>query len=80
MSSDIKVGSRVHHRGGIYSRSWDPELGEGGSYWGTVIEIDPREFSDGSKEYLIAADDHPLPGCENKPRWWASYHIDRVLA
>lgn len=74
----LAVGARVHHRGGIYSANWKPAVGEGGSYWGTVLQVVPQH--DRNYEYEVQADAAVLPGYENKPRWWASYHIDRVLA
>jgi hypothetical protein len=75
--TELPVGARVHHRGGIYSRGWTEEQRQEspGTYWGTIVEVDPRVYGDGSREYLVRYDrpDTPTGPTEG---WWASYHID----
>ena len=71
-ASEIRVGDRVHHRGGVYSLSWEG----GGMYWATVLEVEPQ--SDGTYELLVKRDEPPFWTRKNEPTWWASYAIDRV--
>lgn len=71
--TELTVGARVHHRGGIYSRGWTPaqQAAKPDPYWGTVVEIHPRVYG---AEYLVRRD-RAWPGGEESS-WWASYHLD----
>jgi hypothetical protein len=86
----LPIGTRVHHVGGIYSRSFflnglqDLEGHEnGGMYWGTIVEVKlddedkPRRYPDGSYEYRVETDAPLVADRPDPERWWASYHIDR---
>jgi hypothetical protein len=88
----LPIGTRVHHVGGIYSRSFflngpdDLEGHEsGGMYWGTIVEVKlddedkPRRYPDGSYEYRVETDAPIVADRPDPERWWASYHIDRTL-
>lgn len=75
--TELPVGARVHHRGGIYSRGWTAEeqAANPGTYWATIVEVDPRVYADGSREYLVRYDKPHTP-MSPETGWWASYHID----
>lgn len=55
----IKVGDRVKHYGT--------------KMWGTVLEVVPQ--LDGTSELKVQRDEPFIPGGNNDPTWWATYHI-----
>lgn len=81
----LHPGTRVHHRGGIYSRGWSPEeqAAQPGSYWGTIEDVmrddagEPRRYPDGSYEYRVLRD-APLLAGGSLVGEWASYHTDEA--
>lgn len=71
------VGTRVHHRGQLWTAGWseaerqaNPQWG-----WGTVMEAIPQR--DKSTEYRVEKD-APLMDGGKAESWWASYHIDET--
>lgn len=77
--STLVVGTRVHHRAYEYSRWLRPDPGTGGPGWATIIEIDPKPYSDGSIEYHVTRDAPVFEG-GSIDTWWANYHLDEVMA
>lgn len=68
----LPVGARVHHH------AWQFSEADGcGHGWGTVLAVKPQH--DGSVEYEVQRDEPLAPSLPNKPTWWGSHHIDRLL-
>lgn len=81
VSEPYPAGTRVHHRGAIYSVGQAPEHPEGGLRGGWGIVISSVKQGDGTYEYEVRADrsvaGNPVTGWPM--RWWGSHHINRVL-
>ena len=74
-------GTRVHHRGALYSIADEPAHPDGGLRGGWGIVRRSVEQRDGSFEYEIHADRGIAGELRRDPvTWWGSHHINEARA